>query len=283
MNTNEKKPRQMPKGGRKGGTTFPRSTLADTLLYAKKLVSKTHTGPQPTEMILMGVIGSKHDKGKYGMSALKQYGFMTGDSKLDYTATDLARKIAAAPPEELIPFYRQASLKPAVFKALFETYHGDTVSKAKLKQRAADVKVHPDETGNCVDLYVSSLTTAGLVTVAGEQVTHVNASELLLPQAAQEGLDVSEDSVAEAEELNDVDEWNRNSQVEGIATTDAATERIKRYGGVVAMAEAPFPNPNGTIQLLPRTVFNVNVTLDSSLDIEKLQKQLELLKRFGAI
>jgi hypothetical protein len=30
-------------------------------------------------------------------------------------------------------------------------------------------------------------------------------------------------------------------------------------------------------------VFNVNVTLDSSLDIEKLQKQLELLKRFGAI
>jgi hypothetical protein len=33
----------------------------------------------------------------------------------------------------------------------------------------------------------------------------------------------------------------------------------------------------------PRAVFNVNVTLDSSLDIEKLQKQLELLKRFGAI
>ena len=33
----------------------------------------------------------------------------------------------------------------------------------------------------------------------------------------------------------------------------------------------------------PRAVFNVNVSLDSSLDIEKLQKQLELLKRFGAI
>jgi hypothetical protein len=33
----------------------------------------------------------------------------------------------------------------------------------------------------------------------------------------------------------------------------------------------------------PGAVFNINVTLDSSLDIEKLSKQLELLKRFGAI
>jgi hypothetical protein len=32
-----------------------------------------------------------------------------------------------------------------------------------------------------------------------------------------------------------------------------------------------------------RAIFHVNVNLDSSLDTEKLQKQLELLKHYGAI
>lgn len=155
-----KNPRQMPKGGRKGGAVFPRIPLADAVVYAKKLVSKTHTGPQSNDVILMGVIGSKHDKGVYGMSALKQFGLMTGDTKSHFSADVLAKKIAAAPSEELIPLFRQAALKPTVFKALFETFHGDTVSKAKLKQRVADLKVHPDETGNCVEVYVASMSTA---------------------------------------------------------------------------------------------------------------------------
>jgi hypothetical protein len=33
----------------------------------------------------------------------------------------------------------------------------------------------------------------------------------------------------------------------------------------------------------PRAVFNGNVTLDASLDVEKLEKQLALLRKYGAL
>lgn len=43
-----------PKGGRRGGTTFPRVGLKKALEYSQKLVRKTHTGPQPEDAILRG-------------------------------------------------------------------------------------------------------------------------------------------------------------------------------------------------------------------------------------
>ena len=51
--------------------------------------------------------------------------------------------------------------------------------------------------------------------------------------------------------------------------------------GLEQKTENNSENPGGKSG--QRAVFNVNVTLDSSMDIEKLQKQLELLKRYGAI
>lgn len=264
----------MPKGGRKGGAVFPRVPLGDALGYAKKLVSKTHSGPQTSDVVLMGVIGSKHDKGVYGMSALKQYGLMSGDNKSKFSADDLAKKIAAAPPEELIPLYRQAVLKPAVFKALFETYHGDSVSKAKLKQRAADLNVHPDETGNCVELYVASMAKAGLVTVAGDQITHLASADAEVLPVADEDED--------AESADPVEEITIEDSVSGRIDEDgAATASSKgRNGAGKAIAGAPREGASGAT---PRAVFNVNVTLDASLDVEKLEKQLALLRRYGAL
>lgn len=267
MTTSEKKSRQMPKGGRKGGSVFPRVPLADALVYAKKLVSKTHVGPQPRDVILIGVIGSKHDKGEIAMSALRQYGLMKGDTKSNFSAEVVAKKISAAPPEELISLYRLAALKPTIFRSLFETFHSDTVTKARLKQRAADLKVHPDETGRCVDLYVASMVTAGLVTVSGEQVTHVASVDAVAPsQAEPAAVSNGEMDLGEA-----AAEDSGENIVAATTIEDIGTDASAQIQGV------------GTASPPPRAVFNVNVTLDSSMDIEKLQKQLELLKRFGAI
>lgn len=265
--TKEKKVRQMPKGGRKGGSIFPRVALKDAIGYARKLVSKTHTGPQSKDVILSGVFGSGGGRGNVRMSALKQFGFLKGDMKTNFSADDLAKKIAAAPPEELVPLYRQAMLKPKVFKKLFETFHGDKVSKAKLKQRAAELKVHPDETSTCVDLYVAGMTVAKLVTINGDQFSHL-ANDFPMASTA---------SAVDEAELESIDEESQgDEQVEG-----------KGNGGEEAGVTASGANDDGKVtgtdQSGPRAVFNVSVTLDSSLDIEKLQKQLELLKRFGAI
>lgn len=262
----------MPKGGRKGGSVFPRTSLTEALGYARKLVSKTHTGPQPAEVVLSGVVGSKTDAGKIRMSALKQYGLLEGDGKAKFSASELAKKLAAAPADEAVPLLRQAMLSPTVFRKLFDTFHGDAVSKAKLKQRAADLNVHPDSTAACVDLYVSGMTTAGLVTVIGDQVNHIAASDLAQPPAtdtpaAETELEAPDDGVA-GNGLNpaesDPDVLPADAPANGAKPTKASVQ-------------------NGVTAAGPRAVFNVNVTLDSSLDIEKLQKQLELLKRFGAI
>jgi hypothetical protein len=271
MTTEAKKPRQMPKGGRKGGTVFPRSSLTDAMGYARKLVSKTHTGPQPKDVILSGVIGVKGGIGEVRMSALKQYGFLKGDTKSNFSADELAKQIAAAPQEELVLLYRRAMLKPAVFKKLFETFHGDTVTKAKLKQRAADLNVHPDETETCVDLYVAGMTVAGLVSVDADRVTHVASSNIGGTVVADDetGVDAGISNGTSMEMPQTVD----NADIE---------EAVDGADGTGANASLATGSRRGT-QHAPRAVFNVNVTLDSSMDIEKLQKQLELLKRFGAI
>ncbi|WP_250512038.1 hypothetical protein [Caballeronia sp. INDeC2] len=276
MTAEEKKIRQMPKGGRKGGAIFPRVGLKDALIYARKLVSKTHVSAQPKDVIYPGVLGAKGSTGDIRLSALKQYGFLTGDAKSNYSADALAKQIAASPQEELIPLYRRAMLKPAVFKRLFDTFHGDTVTKAKLKQRAADLKVHPDETETCVELYLAGMLIAGLVAVEGDRVTHMASVDVSTTPSVTDvstiepdlPVDVSADEVAGTESDADADTETET----GIATSISSSSETA----------SDSPPANGA-QPGPRAVFNVNVTLDSSMDIEKLQKQLELLKRFGAI
>lgn len=269
-----KKVRQMPKGGRKGGSIFPRVALTDAISYARKLVSKTHTAPQPRDVILSGVIGAKGGIGAVRMSALKQYGFLKGDAKTSFSADELAKRISAAPPDELVALYRQAILRPTIFKKLFDTFHGDTVSRAKLKQRAADLKVHPDETATCIDLYVAGMTTAALVAVEGDQIKHLASSNVSQSSAA--GAEADADAEAADEQVSGDD----SNGDEGTMGSDLSTPA---NGSSDKVKTANPSLPNGAAQSGPRAVFNVNVTLDSSLDIEKLQKQLELLKRFGAI
>jgi hypothetical protein len=266
MTSEEKKKREMPKGGRKGGAIFPRIALKDALIYARKLVSKTHTAAQPRDVIFAGVVGSKSGTGNVRISALKQYGFLKGDNKSQYSADDLAKQIVASPTEELNPLYRQAILRPTIFKKLFDTFHGDAVPKSKLKQRAAELGVHPDETETCVELYVSGMATAGLASVEGDRVTHMASADISV---------MSDDPVVNEEDFSrsEITPTDEASEAEIDASADPQVE--SRNGAT--------PTPLADAQSGPRAVFNVNVTLDSSMDIEKLQKQLELLKRFGAI
>jgi len=269
-----KKVRQMPKGGRKGGSVFPRVGFMDAIKYARKLVSKTHTAAQPKDVILSGVVGAKAGKGAVRMSALKQYGFLKGDAKAGFSAGDLAKKISAAPSDELVALYREAVLRPTIFKKLFDTYHGDIVSKAKLKQRVADLKVHPDETLTCVDLYVEGMVTAELVTVEGDQVKHLASNDIVAGSVAEhtDGVE-SESSDNDSERANLDEAANSTDRNEGALPKDTPDD---------VSATKPLAAKED-ITKGPRAIFNVNVTLDSSLDSDKLQKHLELLKRFGAI
>lgn len=263
--------RPMPKGGRKGGAQYPRSTLDDAFGHAKKLVTKTHVSTMARDAVYAGVVGAKSGLGNMRISALKLYGYLEGKADA-YKASAFAKRSVAAPPEELIPLHQQAALRPPVFKALFDTFHGDTVSRAKLRQRAAELKVHPEETESCVEIYLSTLATARLVQIDGDKVIHSVLGEEARPSAV-------EPDVAAINDAGEAESDAANAAPETGHLTDADTA-----GGSCDQSNN---QSNGGTQRVaastPRAVFNVNVTLDSSLDIEKLQKQLELLKRFGAI
>jgi hypothetical protein len=261
MPNDTKAARKMPKGGRKGGAVFPRHTLEEALPWAKKLVSKTHSGSQPQDVIFSGVVGAKSGIGNVRVSALKQYGLLNGSSS-EYMASDLAKRINASPEDELENLYKLAALQPSVFKQLFNTFQSDEVTKGKLKQRAADLKIHPDETERCVDVYVSTMKRAGLISVDGDKILHSSAIDL---NASNEENGHSQPNVGAANE--------RSSE---------ESEPLEGKSGEIAEISSQADNTN-VVPPTPRAIFHVNVTLDSSLDTEKLAKQLDLLKRFGAI
>jgi hypothetical protein len=248
----DKPKKDMPKGVRKGGTRYPRYTLAETITWARKLVSKTHLGAQPQDIIFASVVDSKSTAGEIRVSALKQYGLMQGPSKA-YEATPLAKAIVAAPVDELPTLLSQAALSPPIFKSLFDTFHGDEFPRAKIRQRAADLQVHPDQADQCVDIYVAALEFSGLGSVNGDKISH-------RPAAAP---------VNTLDENSNEDESDQANEA-GEDEHDPEADDIEEAGALPRSAT-------------PRAVFHVNVNLDASLDTEKLQKQLQLLKRFGAI
>lgn len=265
--TEDQKPKKvMPKGGRRGGSVFPRMTLTDAVKAAKKLVSKTHTGPQEKAAIF-AVVGAKGGKGEVKISALKQYGFMGGDTSSKFSASDLAKRLIAAPEDETAPLIRKAALTPQPFLKMFNVFHGEEVTRAKLKQGAAELKVHPDATEEFVDIYIEAMQTSGLAKVVGDKVRHLSQSDLTDVQSIDVGDDELETDVIQD---NDADP-EEDAGTGDTGQTDQDNDDQKRTADVT---------PSGAG---PRAVFHVNVSLDSSLDTEKLEKQLALLKRYGAI
>ena len=263
MTENEKPTKNptMPKGGRKGGTLFPKINLKQALEYAKKLVAKTHTGPQPEKTILPGVFGNAGPAGKVRASALKQFGLLEGGVGA-YQATKLAKDIDAAPEEDRGPLLQRAFLNSKLFKQIFETFHGDTVSKARIKQRAQGLAVHPDTADECVELFIDSAVAAGLGTLSGDSITLVKAGAVAAAAGdTAEGEGAAPPAEPEAAEVGDA----------GAAGASAGLQN-----GAEHRTEKPVLRGN-------RAGVTVNLNVDSSSDPDKLEKQLKLLRQFGVI
>ena len=239
----------MPRGGRKGGTRFPQIALEQAIGFAKKLVAKTHTGPQPEQIILKGVFNSSGPQGQIRASALKQFGLLEGESSA-YTATSLARNVNSAPSEELQPLLQQAFLSPKLFKDLFDTFQSDTVSAAKIRQQALKLGVHPDNGDRAVELFVESAVFAGVASHGGDEI-HISATALATTEP-------EEDAKPAADPEEPSGGGDREEKDDG---GEASTTLRAR----------------GTGQM------NITLSLDSTMDPEKLEKYLKLLRDYGAI
>ena len=257
------KKQKPPRGGRRGGTRYPKVKLAQAVAYAKKLVSKTHTGPQPEETILPGVFGNAGPIGQVRASALKQYGLLEGPANA-YKATQLAKDIEAAPDDTArAPLLQQAFLKPKLFAQIFETFHGDSVSKPKIEQRAKGLEVHPENADECAQIFIDSAVTSGLGTAAGDSIT-------LIKSGAQATAATTGDEV-----VNEFDsEVNSGGDSEDL---DRGEEEL----------ETPTPKDvsegEHSSKLKPKAQVNLTLTVDASSDPDKLAKQLKLLRQYGML
>lgn len=244
--------RKPPKGGRKGGTVFPKMDLKQAHKYATKLVSKTHTGAQPEKIILKGVFNNAGSGGKVRVAALKQFNLIEGDPNA-YQASKLAKGIVSSPPDELNSFLVKACLSPKIFKTLFDTFKNDKVTTAKIKQQAIQLDVHPDSADKCIEIFVNSLVYSGLAKIEQDSITISEVS-----QDTTTSLSSSEDigNVQNADAGDMVDKGNINCNGEQASDSSRQTRRH--------MAQ-------------------VNISIDPSMDPEKLEKLLKLLKQYGAI
>ena len=248
------------RGKKKGGTRFPRISLERALKYSTKLVSKTAVASQSEAILLAGVFGNTGSRGKVRASAMKQYGLMEGTAAA-YKATQLAKDIDAAADEgERLPLIRRAMLAPKIFRDLFETYHGDEASKGKIRGRTQQLEVHPDSGEECAELFISSAETAKLGTRVGDGIKLIAAID-----AAPLTEETSEATDTEGTQLSVSPETENNNGEENsqLREQDRHTNETPR----------------------PRTAADVtvNLTVDSSLDGDKLGKQLELLRQYGLI
>src|ERR1700693_873634 len=255
--TEKASPKTTPKGGRNGGTLFPKLNLKHALGYAQKLVSKTHTGAQPEKIVLPGVFGSAGPTGKVRASALKQYGLLEGTAQA-YKATNLTRDIDAAPEDDRSPLVQQALLNSKLFRDIFETFRGDTISKVKIEQRAKGLNVHPESAAECAQLFMDSAVTAAIGTVSGDSISLVNVGPIT---PATDG--------SRMDELTDNENQTKTADEAGGESKASATNSTNQ----VKSGNSRRIKPGVTLTL----------TVDPSSDPDKLEKQLKLLRQYGMI
>lgn len=246
-------------GGAKGGARYPRTDLKKAVAYAKRLVGKTHTGPQPENIVLPGVFDSAADAGRIRASSLKQYDLMEGTAK-GYFASDLAKDIAASPEDEVMPLLQQAIFKASVFKQMYDTYQGDDTTRAKLKQKALALSVHLEVADNCVETFLTSCEYAGLARIDGDAIHLVSSQEI------QQG------------KLPDALDENPSDRLSDNSDEDGSESKPEKQSVPILKNDAGRPAAAAI-----RAGVTVNFDITSSLDTDKLRVQLELLRKFGVI
>jgi len=145
---------------------------------------------------------------------------------------------------------------------IFETLHGDTVSKARVEQVVKGLEVHPDSAEECAQLFIDSAIAAGLGTSSGDSITLASAENAPPSPEAIPG-DGVEGEATGTDREDPEDAKLAAKQVPGETGLDAGKERPAALGN------------------RPGVILNLNV--DPSSDPDKLEKQLRLLRQFGII
>jgi len=253
------------KRGKKGGTTFPRYGLKHLSAFLKSLVSKTHINTIDIAQINAGVfgVGAKSIPGKVKCSALKQFGLLEGDYT-KFKATELCSKITIADSGEQKFLFQTAFKNVKIFVNTLNTFQNSKAEKSKIGQYAVStLKVHPDMKDDFTNVFVESAEISGLCTIEGNAITFSSFQTPIVPKVDLPEEHNEEDVDEEQEDENSTD-INSNGKNENGSKQDNSQRSSQRKQGQVSN-------------------INVNIDVDPSMDPEKLEKLLKLLKNYGAI
>jgi hypothetical protein len=241
------------KRGKKGGTRFPRYSLKHLVALLDSFLGKTHTSTISIEQLNAGVfnVSANSPKGKTKFSALKQFGLADGDYK-KINSTSLCSDIAMSDGDVRITHLQKALQNVKPFADTLKTFQNSATEKTKIGQYAvSNLKVHPDLRDNFVKMFVESCEEASLCQIDGQSISFEQNPDL--------NINLDENPITEEE----------NSEDEKI---DKPTEKKEEQG---SQSYSTKKQGNSNI--------NVNIDVDPSMDPEKLEKLLKLLKGYGAI
>ena len=157
---------------------------------------------------------------------------------------------------------QQAVLNSKLFHQIFQTFHGDTVSKAKIEQRVKGLDVHPESASECAQLFIESAATAGLGKLTGDSIGLLTVTE-----------------TTQAPESPPLDNSETNPDQEGTDELGDAPESevsdAEKIGGEPGSGKPSEQSAKPGVAL--------SLTVDSSSDPDKLEKQLKLLREYGII
>jgi hypothetical protein len=150
----------------------------------------------------------------------------------------------------------------------------DATTFAKVRQQCAVLKVHIDSADDCAQTFIDSLKFAGLAAIDGDRINiaGLDAVPRLPQETTEHGDDDAEEDGDDAEDVPPVVDQSEAAAANG-------------QGAATKIQPLPPAPPPATPPETPsaRSVIHINVNLDSSLDTEKLEKQLALLRRYGAL
>lgn len=238
----EKKSRR----GHKGGKRYPKLSLEQTLKYTNKLVTSTQTF-KPRLEVLATVFGSKTWLGMQRLSATRQYGLIQGNSKA-MGASDLATGLKNASRGQITSLLQQACLSPDIFKAIYDQFIGQPVSRKDMQEFAVTQGINPTSAEECVKHLVDSMVFSSLATLNGPE-------EVII--------------------------YERNSMIPS-ATASAHAARVTKSPEGIETVLPGMGLGEGSLPAYAHRV-NVNVDIQTDTDPENLKKCLDILKAYGAI
>jgi len=150
---------------------------------------------------------------------------------------------------------------PARLRRLFP----QQVPRLLVRQRAKELGVHPASADECAQIFIDSAITSGLGTLSAENLALINAGAIATLASAPAP------SLPDGNEPEEQAEETEKEQVLGEAEEKPT---LGNHGGTPSRLHT-----NG----VPNADVRVNLTVDSSSDPDKLEKQLKLLKQFGLL